>query len=96
MKTFSSIFNATQENLKAEKAPLIRKKNERAVDAAIDSAIEQKIDAEEELSASLEVVREGKVINVNKVLELRQKIDDCDKTIEALKEFKTEFFAEEK
>lgn len=29
MKTFSSIFNATQENLKAEKAPLIRKKNER-------------------------------------------------------------------
>lgn len=69
-------------------------RNERAVSSAIDSATDQKLDAEEKLDAALSVVADGKVIDVNKVLELRQTIQNADATIAELTAFKDEFFAE--
>lgn len=93
--TFKSIYSATKEAIKALKEPIVLNKNKRAVASAIDDAETQKINAQTELQSHLEVITEGKVIDVNKVLQLRQTIKDADATIAELKEFDSEFFAEE-
>lgn len=90
--TFSALYNATKEAIHAVKEPFVLNKNKRAIDSAIDSAETQKIDAEEKLEKELAVVSTGGVINVNKVLELRQTMVNADATVAALKEFKAEFF----
>ena len=94
-KTFLSLYNATEASLKGAKLDLVKRKNVRAVEASIDSAEGQKLQAEEDLEKALSVVSNGGTIDVNHVLKLRQLITNTDATIAALKEFKEEFFAEE-
>jgi len=93
--SFSALYRATEEAMQAIKEPFVLNKNKRAVDSAIDSAETQKIDAEEKLEKELAIVAKGEVINVNKVLQLRQTIKNAELTVVELKAFKDEFFAKE-
>lgn len=90
--TFKEIYKATEEVMKHIKEPFVKNKNERAVNSAIDSAEMQGINAEESLEKELNVVSKGEIINVNKILELTQTIQNSAKTVKALKQFKEEFF----
>jgi hypothetical protein len=94
MKTFESIFTATAESLKNGKKPIVLGRNKRAVEAAIDSAKDQKMDSEEALDKVLNVINDGKTIDVNKFLELTAEIESAETTIATLEKFKSEFFAE--
>lgn len=91
--TFSALYSASKEVLKGLKKPIVESRNQRAVASAIDSATEQRMEAEEALEKELQVITEGKVINVNRVLELRAIIKECENTVGDLTEFQTEFFA---
>lgn len=93
--TFAALYNASKETAKAAKQPFVLNKNKRALAAAIDSAEQSKIDAQEGLEKELTVVADGKVVDFNKVLAYKQTIADADKTVAALTEFETEFFATE-
>ncbi len=90
--TFKSLYKATKETLHVAKEPLVQSKNKRAFESAIDSATDTKLEAEESLNKELEVVKEGKVININNVLKYRQTIKDADETIAELTVLKDEFF----
>ncbi len=91
-QTFNSIYAAVAEAVKAAHKPLVRRRNIRAVQSAIDSAESQGMDAEEELRKTLSVVTDGEVIDVNKVLDLRAKIKASEETMKELQEFSDEFF----
>lgn len=90
--TFKSVYNSTKEAIHAAKEPLVRAKNERALAAAIDSAKEAKLNAEEALAKAYSVVNEAKVIDFNAVLTQRQIIANADATIKELTDVKAEFF----
>jgi predicted S18 family serine protease len=90
--TFKAIYEATKEGIKALKEPIVRQRNIRGCDSAIDSAEEIIMNTEDDLEKEYSVINEGKVINYNRVLELRQRIKDAQATIEELKLFKSEFF----
>ncbi len=93
MFSFKQLYSATEGVIKALKEPLVRNRNERAVTSAIDDAIEQRQNAEEELEKVLNVVTEGKTIDVNRVISLRSTIKKAEATQKELEEFKTEFFS---
>lgn len=93
--TFGKIYNATTEFFNKLKEPLVEEKNMRAIDSAICSAKEQQLKAEEDLENCLMVVKEGKTIDINELLQYKQIIIDCSNTIEILQEFKKEFFKKE-
>ncbi len=90
---FKELYNATAEGWKLLKQPIVKSRNERAVASAIDSATEQKQQAEESLEDVLKVVGDGKVINVDRVLELRATIKNASETITDLEAFQKEFFS---
>lgn len=92
MLTFKELYNITAEATRAAKEPLVKNRNKRAVAAAIDNALEQKATAEEQLEKELGVISDGKVINLNNVLQLRSTIEAADETVLALKKFDEEFF----
>lgn len=90
--TFKSLYKATTEALHDLKEPLVQSRNKRAFESAIDSATDSKLNAQESLNKELEVVKEGKIININNVLKYRQVIKDADETIAELTELRDEFF----
>lgn len=92
--TFKKLYNSSEEFLKGLKEGLVERRNLRALEASIDSAEEQQLTAEANLSKELEVVKEGNVINFNNVLKNIQTIKDCQETIKQLKEFKDSFFTD--
>jgi len=94
--TFQKLYAATEATIKDLKAPIVRARNIRAFEAAIDSAKMKQYDAEEALEKLLSVVIQGNVIDINKCLEQRQIMSNCEATIKELEKFKKEFFAEEK
>lgn len=95
-QTFTALYNATEASIKGEKETIVKRRNERAVESSIDSAEDTKMKAEDDLERELSVVANGEVININKVLGLRQTIKNADSTIKELESFKSEFFSGEK
>lgn len=93
-QTFKALYNATVEAVHQAKEPFVLNKNKRAIESAIDSAETSKIEAEEQIEKELSVVSKGEVINVNKILELRQTILNAEDTVKELQAFKKEFFSE--
>ena len=92
MLTFESLWSATAETLKAAKKPFILSKNKRACQAAIDSAREQKLEAEQALRNELAVVTDGNVIDFNKVLEHEATIAKAERAIDSLSKIENSFF----
>ena len=95
MKTFKSIWASDPDQKREEQKELVLNRNKRAVDAAIDNLKDQAIEARAKLNASLEVVADGGVININDMITAQNTLKQCEEIIASLTKFKTEFFSEE-
>ena len=92
--TFESLYKATEETLKTVKKPFVKNKNKRALEASIDSITEKKLELEETINKELQVISEGKVINVQNIIVARRQIKECEEMIEEVLKLKEEFFEE--
>lgn len=90
--TLNSFYSASEELLKMAKKPLVYRRNKRAVDAAIDSAIDKLLEAKSKIEKALSVVANNETIDINVALRLIQEVKDTEYTIEELTKFKEEFF----
>ena len=93
--SFKTLFERTKELAKLAKAPFIKARAKRVLDAAIDNAKLQEMDAEEALEKHLSEVVEGTTgLDIDKVLKHLNTIESAERTTTTLEEFKTQFFAE--
>ena len=86
---FDTLYEATDDALKAMKKPLIRRKLKRAIQSAFDDAESRKIKAEETLDT---VRKDFDNYDINRILGAQAEIIKVDKAQQALKdEYKTMF-----
>ena len=95
MITFKSLYEATKEKIKTFKQPLVKSKNKRAFDAAIDDVVSQKLDLEDLIHKELEVITKEETINVQKIIDAKRKIKECEEIISEIKQLKKDFFEED-
>jgi len=89
MSKFDELYSASDESLKERKKPYVEKALKRKFNAALDSAENQKIDAEERTE---ELRQDLKDLDIDKLLEQSNIIDAADTTIKLIKkEYKTLF-----
>lgn len=93
--TFESLYSASQEAIKKLKKPLVKNKNKRAFDSAIDDAKDQQIEAEEKISKVYSVIQEGETIDINELLSAIETREKAERTVKILLEQKDMFFAEQ-
>lgn len=93
MGLFEKFWAIGAEALNELKKPLIKGKIQRKIRASIDDCLNQKIDADSELTKILSEKLED--IDINKVLSLRQTKIAADTTIEELKSLYKDMFEEE-
>lgn len=89
---FKRLYEASKEVLDTMKAPLIERELKRKLAKAVDSAKDQKIDAEVSLQKLQDNIRD---YDLNKYLEFIAEIEAADKTVEALTKHYKELFDEE-
>ena len=86
---FDTLYEATDDAIKAMKKPLIRRKLKRAIQSAFDDAESRKIKAEETLDT---VRKDFDNYDINRILGAQAEIIKVDKAQQALKdEYKTMF-----
>jgi len=92
MSLFDKLYSASDELLKTMRKPLVAKALKRKFESSIDSAENQKIDAEEKIE---NLRQDLKSLNINDLLEQSNIIDSADTTIKLIKkEYKTLFGTE--
>ena len=89
---FDTLYEASDEALKAMKKPLVRRKLKRAIQSAFDDAEGRKIKAEETLST---VRKDFENYDINKILAAQAEIIKVDKAQKALKDEFRAMFDEE-
>lgn len=93
--SFKTLFERTKELAKLAKEPFIKARAKRALDAAMDNAKLQEMDAEEALEKHLVGVIEGTTgLDAATVLKHLNTIESAERTVKTLEEFKNQFFAE--
>ena len=80
---FDTLYDATDDVLKAMKKPLVRRKLKRAIQSAFDDAEGKKIKAEESLANTR---KDFENYDVNKILYAQAEIVKVNKAQKALKE----------
>jgi hypothetical protein len=95
MITFKSFYEATEETIKTFKQPLVKSKNKRAFDAAIDDVVSQKLDLEDLIYQGLKVVTKEETINVQKIIDAKRKIKECEEIISEIEQLRKDFFEED-
>jgi len=86
---FERMYKASKEAVDLMKLPFVMKAAKRKVQAAYDSAAEQKIDAETKVN---ELCADVKNLNINEILKQKQIIKDAEVTATMVKELYKEFF----
>ena len=89
---FDTLYDATDDTLKAMKKPLVRRKLKRAIQSAFDDAEGRKIKAEETLA---NVRKDFENYDVNKILYAQAEIVKVNKAQKALKDEFKEMFDED-
>lgn len=89
---FDKLYDAGKEELKQLKKPLMKNKVQRKLQAAYDSAVEQRLDAESALEEARHNIQN---YDVNNVLKQQEIIMSADSTIDAIKKEYAELFGEE-
>ena len=89
---FDTLYEATDDALKAMKKPLVRRKLKRTIQSAFDNAENDKIAAEESLHKER---KNFETYDINSILAAQAKLIKIDKTQQALREEFKEMFDED-
>jgi len=97
MKTlFDTLYNATDEMIKAAKKPGTKKRIERGFESAIDGIDEQKIELDFKYKEIQREIANGEVKKITDLAEIKVQLNDLDTLAGALTTCKEEFNAEVK
>lgn len=89
---FKKFYNMTEDVMKKLKEPLIERATKRKFQSAYDSLEDQIIESENAFNKQMESIEN---IDLNKLLEIRVKAKNAEKTKEEIKTMYFEFFNEE-
>jgi hypothetical protein len=92
---FDTLFVQTDEQAKMANKGIVKNRNARAIQAAIDSARDQKTQAEANRTKVLAVITRGDVLDVNQYLGCVNTINRANETIAALKALYSDLFGKE-
>jgi hypothetical protein len=88
---FKKFYNMTEDVMKKLKEPLIERATKRKFEAAYDSCKDQIIETETSFNKEMENVEN---LDLNKLLQIRQKAKNAEKTKEEIAAMYEEFFGE--
>jgi hypothetical protein len=86
---FKKFYNMTEDVMKKLKEPLIERATKRKFEAAYDSCKDQIIETETDFNKQMENVEN---IDLNKLLQIRQKAKNAEKTMVEIAAMYEEFF----
>lgn len=86
MNLFQKLYRATDETKKLLQLPLVEKKIRRALDGAVDSYEQQKIDTQEKIDAQIDQLVRGETGVISELIRLRLTMAEiCIQSAEAAK-----------
>lgn len=86
---FKKFYNMTEDVMKKLKEPLIERATKRKFEAAYDSCKDQIIETETAFNKEMENIEN---IDINKILQIRQKAKNAARTMTEIEEIYMEFF----
>ena len=89
---FASLYNATEETVKALKQPLVEKKIKRKLQSAFDDAEDKKITAQERLEKARKQFED---YDINEILKQKEVVSVCEKLQDGIRNEYSEYFGEE-
>jgi hypothetical protein len=92
MRLFDKLYSATKEAIDTMKKPIVESRTKRKLASAFDSAEEQRLDAEHQLS---ELRQNFDSYDVNEILAQKAKVAAAEVTKKAVSEEHFEMFGEE-
>jgi hypothetical protein len=90
---FDKLYDVTEDDVKAEKKPLIQAKILRALDGARDSYEDQKIDTQNEINELTRALVQGEIDAIQDLVDLKTTLLEVQMQLAAVVELKAELTA---